>query len=580
MKLPPFFRAVGAALVSCFAAREASAYSTFGRTWASGDIVMQLQLGTPPTTLSDGSTSWNDVAVSALNEWNAQLARSRFTTAPNSTAAKVEGNRINNVFFDSTVYGEAWGTGVLAVTLTLRNTRNTTEADVVFNSGRTWDSYRGALRRSGSVDFRRVALHEFGHALGLDHPDEAGQSVASIMNSIVSNTEFLQADDIEGVKSLYSAASATNAPAISAHPQSANVPVTGSATLNVVATGAAPLTYAWRFRANGATASEAIPSATGPSLTINSVQLADAGVYTVTVSNSSGTVTSNSATLGVTPVATNAATTLANISTRGTVGTGANVLIAGLVIRGSTPKNVLVRAVGPALAEFGVGGALAAPELRIIDQGGRVVAQNDDWKTATDTERLSGEFTRLGAFQFKATSRDAAILTQLPPGNYTAQVSGIGGTTGVALVEAYDADADATTSASRKLVNIATRGYVGTGDYVLIAGLVVRGPGPRTYLVRAVGNTLADFGVTDTLADPLLQIYRGETLLRENDDWDTPSSAQPALRTAATQVGAFALTSRTDSAMLITLQPGAYTAKVSGFSGETGVGLIEIYEMP
>jgi hypothetical protein len=195
---------------------------------------------------------------------------------------------------------------------------------------------------------------------------------------------------------------------------------------------------------------------------------------------------------------------------------------------------------------------------------------------------LTAASTRLGAFQFKAGSRDAALLTTLAPGNYTAVVSGVGSATGVALVEAYDADADAVTSRSRRLVNIATRGQVGNGDNVLIAGLVVAGPGPRTYLIRAVGPTLsnAPFNVTGALNDPFLQIYQGETLLRENDDWDVPLSAQPALREAASKVGAFALQVRRDSAMIITLQPGSYTAKVTGFQGATGVSLIEIYEIP
>jgi hypothetical protein len=131
-------------------------------------------------------------------------------------------------------------------------------------------------------------------------------------------------------------------------------------------------------------------------------------------------------------------------------------------------------------------------------------------------------------------------------------------------------------------VNIATRGQVSSGENVLIAGLVVTGPGPRTYLIRAVGPTLAraPFNVSGALDDPFLQIHQGETLLRENDDWDAPFSAQPALREAADKVGAFELQVRRDAAMIITLQPGSYTAKVTGFQGATGVSLVEVYELP
>jgi hypothetical protein len=290
---------------------------------------------------------------------------------------------------------------------------------------------------------------------------------------------------------------------------------------------------------------------------------------------------SNTATLTVKPVTTSSDTTLANISTRGVVGSGSGVLIAGLVVGGTTPKNVLIRAAGPALADFGVSGALVDPTLTLIDKDSQVIAQNDNWDSSSAVA-LSAASTRLGAFQFKPGSRDSALLTTLAPGNYTAVVSGVGSTTGVALVEAYDADADAVTSRSRRLVNIATRGQVSTGENVLIAGLVVAGPGPRTYLIRAVGPTLANapFNVSGALNDPFLQIYQGETLLRENDDWDVPLSAQPALRDAATKVGAFPLQVRRDSAMIITLQPGSYTAKVTGFQGATGVSLVEIYEMP
>ena len=574
-----FFLAVTSALA---AAASAHAFAVTGTAWAAGDITMHLQLGAPASALADGATTWGEVAESALNEWNSQIVRSRFAAVRNSTVAKVQGNRINNVFFNADVYGEAFGTGVLAVTLSFRNSRNTTESDIVFNSARTWNSYRGLLQRN-TMDFRRVVLHELGHVLGLDHPDEATplQNVSAVMNSTVSSIETLQPDDITGVKSLYDAlAPGTTAPAIVAQPSNSTVQVTGSYTMSVAATGTGPLTYVWRFRATGSNTNETFLLATGSSYTIGSVQPADAGTYTVTVSNAAGAITSTSATLSVTSLGTTADTTLANISTRGVVGTGSGVLIAGIVIGGTTSKNVLVRAAGPALTDFGVAGALADPELRILDSSARLVAQSDNWESNPNVAEISAAFARLGAFQFKAGSRDAAVLITLPPGSYTAQVSGVGAATGVALVEAYDADADAATARTRRLVNIATRGQVGNGADVLIAGLVVSGPGPRTYLIRAVGPTLSSFGVTGVLDDPFLQIYRGETLLRENDDWDAPVAAQLALRDAATKVGAFPLQVRRDAAMLITLQPGTYTAKVSGYGGATGVGLFEIYELP
>jgi hypothetical protein len=563
----------------------APGYDLTGSSWPDGNIVMHLQLGPLPTRLEDGFLSWADVAESALDEWNRYLARSTFTNVRDSTAAVARNNRINNVVFRPDIYGQAFDSRTLAVTLgfTSSTTGRTIEKDVIFNSNRTWNSYRGGLRNSPS-DFRRVALHEFGHVLGLDHPDQATppQTVTAVMNSTVSNVETLRSDDIAGARALYDIGNTNAPPSIAAQPQSRTVGVGESYTFSVTVNGTGPFTYTWSFRAAGATSSETFRLATGPSYTIGSVQPADAGTYTVTVRNDQVSLVSSAATLTVTPITTSRDTLLANISTRGVVGSGNGVLIAGLVIGGTTPKNALVRAVGPALGSFGVGGALADPTLSIVNQSGLTVAQNDNWETGGRGPALIAAANRLGAFQFASGSRDAALLVTLAPGSYTAVVSGADGNPGIALVEAYDADTDAATARTRKLVNIATRGQVGIGDDALIAGLVVTGPGPRTYLIRAVGPTLtnAPFNLSGALNDPLLQLYQGENLLRENDDWDSPRSAQPALTAAAGSAGAFALQVRRDSAMIVTLEPGSYTAKVSGFDGGTGVALVEVYELP
>jgi len=569
----------------------AKAFDTLGPTWANGDIVLHLQLGQPSGPLLDGSPDWATVAQSAIDEWNGYLGRSRLRSLLNSTSEVRRGNRINNVAFRADVYGSAFGERTLAVTLGTSNTATGRyfEQDVLFNSTVTWNSYRGPLR-SGAREFRRVALHEFGHVIGLDHPDQAqpAQSIAAVMNSVVGNIEVLQSDDIAGAQALYGP-NATSGPSIAAHPQSRTVQVGQSYIMAVTVGGAGAYNYMWSFVPGGTTRVEPFRFATGPAYTIGSVQLADAGTYSVRVSDAAtgASVTSNTAQLVVTAIGTSAETALANISTRGVVGRGDDVLIAGLVIGGTTAKDVLIRAAGPALGEFGVAGVLLNPGLRIVNSAGATVAQNDDWQASGNGPAISAAASRLGAFQFQPGSQDAAVLTMLPPGSYTAIVSGVNDTTGVALIEAYDADATPAIARTRKLVNIATRGRVNTGDDVLIAGLVVTGPGPRTFLIRAIGPTLAQapFGIAAALQDPLLQIYQGENLLRENDDWDAPGSAQPALREAATRVGAFALKevrdgTGLDAAMLITLQPGSYTAKVSGVQGTTGVALVEVYEMP
>ncbi len=569
---------------------SARAYDPLGPTWANGEIVMHLQLGELNGPLLDGSPDWATVAESALEEWNAQLGRSRFTWIRNSTTEVRRGNRINNVAFRADVYGSAFGDRTLAVTLGSSTTGNGryVEQDVLFNSTLTWNSYRGPLR--SAREFRRVALHEFGHVLGLDHPDQAqpAQVVASVMNSIVSQVEILQPDDISGAQALYGS-NPNAAPTIAAHPQSRTVQVGEPYTMAVTVGSAGDYTYTWSFLPAGATRVESFRLATGPVYTIGAAQLADAGTYSVRVNSAATgtTVTSNAAQLSVGAIGTSADTTLVNISTRGVVGRGNDVLIAGLVIGGTTPKNVLIRAAGPALGDFGVAGALTNPVLRLVNSGGETVMANDDWQAGENVDAIRAAAQRLGAFEFKSGSADSALLATLPPGSYTAVVSGADEQTGIALVEAYDADPTPAVARTRKLVNIATRGQVNSGDNVLIAGLVVNGPGPRTFLIRAIGPTLAKppFAVADALRDPFLQIYQGENLLRENDDWDSPLAAQPAVREAGVRVGAFPMQeiregSGLDAAMLITLQPGSYTAKVSGFQGTTGVALVEVYEMP
>jgi hypothetical protein len=181
--------------------------------WPDGNIVMQMQLGSSSGTLLDGSTSWGAAVEPAMADWNQWITRVQLRVVRDSTAARGDGNGQNNVFFDSNIFGDDFGSSTLAVTTHWRRGSTRTEADIIFNTAKSWNSYRGALRRASSggtlQDIRRVALHEFGHVLSLDHPDEAGQRVSAIMNSTVSDLETLTSDDIAGVQAAYPSTGST-----------------------------------------------------------------------------------------------------------------------------------------------------------------------------------------------------------------------------------------------------------------------------------------------------------------------------------------------------------------------------------
>lgn len=276
---------------------------------------------------------------------------------------------------------------------------------------------------------------------------------------------------------------------------------------------------------------------------------------------------------------------LINLSSRAQVGAGERALFTGLVIAGPASKPVLIRAVGSALAIAGISGALADPELKLY-QNTTVIASNDNWADNTNATTITQTAQRIGAFSIASSAKEAALLVTLAPGVYSAQVTGHGGA-GVALAEIYDASENAQADYQR-LINISSRGYVGTGENVLIGGFIVTGTSPKRVLVRGVGPTLASYGVGETLKDPVVQVLSGTTIVARNDNWGTPavvSTSQTAataaeITSATAAVGASPLVSASkDAALIVTLAPGTYSAVVTSADGTSGVGLVEIYEL-
>ncbi len=346
-------------------------------------------------------------------------------------------------------------------------------------------------------------------------------------------------------------------------------------TLRVTADGPGPLSFQWQK------AGLPIPGATSATFTLSTPSDTDSGAYSVRVSSPAATaVTSPAAQVSVVPPLTGR---LTNLSVRTTAGTGAQTLIVGFALAGSPDKPILLRAVGPALALFGLSGILDDPRLELFS-GTTVLAANDNWAVSTaglSTATLANTFAATGAFPLPPTSLDAALVRTLGPGSYSAQISGSSSAPGLALAELYDT---ATTSGAR-LINVSARAQVGTGGDIMIVGFALSGTVPRTILIRAIGPTLSSFGVSAVLADPQLALYRSTTLLATNDNWGVSGPGTPgpvAFASTFAAVGAFPLASPAtkDAALLITVPPGSYTAQVSGANFATGVALVEIYEVP
>jgi hypothetical protein len=271
---------------------------------------------------------------------------------------------------------------------------------------------------------------------------------------------------------------------------------------------------------------------------------------------------------------------LGNISTRSFVQTGDNVMIGGFIVQGTGPKRVIIRAIGPELTQFGIPNPLADPILELHDQAGALIATNNDWQTTIIGGIIgSSQVSDIQNSGHAPTApSESVIIADLPPGNYTAIVRGVNNTTGVALVEVYDLNPDASSS----LGNISTRSFVQTSDNVMIGGFIVQGTGPKRVIIRAIGPELTQFGIPNPLANPTLEVHnQAGALIASNDDWQTTviGGIITSSQVSDIQNSGHAPTVASESAIIANLQPDNYTAIVRGVNNTTGVALVEVYDL-
>jgi sugar lactone lactonase YvrE len=353
----------------------------------------------------------------------------------------------------------------------------------------------------------------------------------------------------------------TTPPVITTAPQ-ATYAITGStATLTVGATGNG-LGYQWYYN------NVAINGATSATLNLTNVATYARGNYSVVVMNAAGSVTSVAV-----PLTISSNARLINLSTKANVGIGSSNLTAGLVISGNGSKNLLLRGIGPTLSNFGVTGALAKPQLTLYNTASTILATNTSWGGTTT---LSNLFSQVGAFSLATTSSDDALAQTQSAGAYTVQITGVNSTTGIGMAEIYDAD---TGNSPTRLVNISSRANVGVGASALVAGFVISGTSSETVLIRGIGPTLGtNYGLTGVLGRPSVIVQNSSgTSVGTNSGW----AGSTTLSQIFNAVGAFSLPATSlDAALVVTLAPGAYTATLTGVGSTTGIGLLEIYEVP
>ncbi|MCF3649704.1 matrixin family metalloprotease [Synoicihabitans lomoniglobus] len=545
--------------------------------WPDGNVRVELNLGVPSAPLRDGKTSFDAVAADVIALWNAEIDRTTMVAVSRSLAPVGDENGYNNVFFDSNTYGEDMG-DALAITITYIDTGQFRhESDIVVNSSYTWDSYRGPLE-DDTDDLHRVLLHEFGHFLGLGHPDENFQSVDAIMNSVVGDLDALQLDDTYGIAFNYNVggsyggvgdnddhggtfATATvisRNDTVSARLGSWDhdyfaVQLTTSGSLTIRSTGDID-TYGYLYGAAGELHAINDQGGDGDNFLMIGGMLTP-GTYYVLVEGYSGS------TLGEYTLQVSFDSDPAAGDTVGNTFASAASLGLDAETSAAIDYNFDIDYYQVVLTQAGYLHVSSTGDLDTL--GG--ILDGDENVIAFDDE--SGEGSN---FSFRSRL--------LMPGTYYIEVTGFLGTHvgSYGLTTRFE-PVEGELSTAARLMNLSVRTGASGAFGPLIVGFVTEGSS-KLLLVRGVGPTLAGFGVTDYMGDPRLTMYdSAQAEVDANDDW---IEADDALELAllADEVGAFDLTAYLDSAIQATPSPGAYTIHVEDYDDEAGQALVEVYD--
>ncbi|WP_221030414.1 matrixin family metalloprotease [Actomonas aquatica] len=544
--------------------------------WAEGStIVMHLQLGAETIRLSDTNQSWNAVALSAVAAWDNATGFVELTAQDNSTVPIAADNGHNNVFFSDTAYDDSLGEA-LAVTIWYYEVGGLMdECDVIVNTAYEWDSYRGFLREK--EDLHRVLIHEFGHVLGLDHPDEAYQDVEAIMNSRASHTDAPKADDFSGL--LFNYANSWNHGGIgskddhgglfaTATPLSLGVPLAGELTvwdfdtfklevseamaLDIRSTGSTD-TYATLWSSDGEFwgVGDDGPEDHNFDFVAGFVQ---PGTYYLVVEGYDGE-TKGAYGLQVDAIADQAAG-----DTEANTREDAEAIALNSELDLAVNYSFDIDYFRIELTAPGVFTAYTESAIdtvgRLLDEAGEMVEIDEDGGPGYN-------------FRFRSD--------RLEPGVYYLEVSAIlSGESGPYTLHTAFQDLSNVTIDAR-LSNLSVRTGA-SGPYgSLILGFVTA-DSTKSLMVRGVGPSLEDFDIVDFLGDPQLTLYDSEgTELGTNDDW-LYSEDYLGLAFMAEDLGAFPLTSYLDAAMIATPAPGSYTVHVEDVNDETGQVLVETYD--